>query len=137
MGATETIAYGDESWGEPVDVVLDAAGGEVLPRALAALRPGGRLIYFNSGGGTIAAHDILARNLTVTGFTMARFAATRPDLYCHHGEQLWEQARAGTLRPAIHAELPLSEAAAAHRIIESRANRGKVILRPDTPRTAS
>ncbi|MEU4238473.1 zinc-binding dehydrogenase [Actinoplanes sp. NPDC026619] len=117
-------------WDEPVDVVLDAVGGDLLPRALAAVRPGGRLIFFNAGGGTVPAYDLLGGAKTITGFAPARFAATQPALYRQHGEQLWELARTGKLRPAVHAELPLEQAAAGHQIIESRANLGKVVLRP-------
>ncbi|MGW5672242.1 quinone oxidoreductase family protein [Micromonospora sp. NPDC003776] len=130
LGADEVVTYDDESWGEPVDVVLDAVGGDLLPRAIAALRPGGRLIYLNSGGGTISAFDLLAGSKTVTGLAMARFAGTQPELYRRHHEQLWRLHRAGQLRVAIHAVIPLSDAASAHEIIEARANQGKVILRP-------
>ncbi|GIM94845.1 quinone oxidoreductase family protein [Paractinoplanes toevensis] len=130
VGADEVVGYADGSWGEPVDVVLDAVGGELLPHALAAVRAGGRLIFFNSGGGTVAAHELLAGAKTITGFTVARFAATQPDRYRENGDELWELARTGRLRPAVHAELPLAQAAEAHRIIESRENLGKVVLRP-------
>ncbi|MEV8515122.1 zinc-binding dehydrogenase [Dactylosporangium sp. NPDC051484] len=133
LGADEVVTYADEHWGEPVDVVLDAVGGDILPRAIAALRPGGRLIFFNSGGGTVSAFDLLAGSKTITGLTMARFASTQPELYHRHHEQLWLLHRTGQLRVAIHAEIPLSDASSAHEIIEARANQGKVILRPSMP----
>ncbi|MEU4474900.1 zinc-binding dehydrogenase [Micromonospora sp. NPDC023888] len=130
LGADEVVVYHDESWGDPVDVVLDAVGGDLLPRAVAALRPGGRLVFFGSGGGTVPAFDLLAGSKTITGLTMARFAATRRELYDRHHRRLWHLHRAGQLRAAIHAEIPLSDVATAHEIIEARANHGKVILRP-------
>ncbi|MGP8297681.1 quinone oxidoreductase family protein [Streptomyces inhibens] len=130
LGADEVVTYGQESWGEPVDIVLDGVGGEVLPGALAALAPGGRLIFFNSGGGTVPAYELLAGDKTITGLTMRRFTAVRPELYAQHRAQLWELAGSGRLRAAVHAELPLDEAAKAHAIIEARANLGKVVLRP-------
>jgi NADPH:quinone reductase-like Zn-dependent oxidoreductase len=40
---------------------------------------------------------------------------------------LW---RAGAIRPVVGAEFPLAEAADAHRLIESRASTGKVVLAP-------
>ena len=130
LGADDVVTYGEEGWGEPVDVVLDAVGGDLLPRALAALRPGGRLVFFNSGGGTVSAFDLLSESKTITGFTVARFARTQRELYDHHHEYLWQLHRTGRLRPAIYAEVPLADAETAHRIIETRTNRGKVILRP-------
>ncbi|MEU8237682.1 zinc-binding dehydrogenase [Actinoplanes missouriensis] len=130
LGADEVVTYDDAQWGDPVDVVLDAVGGELLPRAVAALRPGGRLIFFNSGGGTVPAFDLLAGSKTITGMTMARFAATRRRLYEDHHQQLWHLHHAGRLHVAIHAEVALSDAAEALRIIEARVNCGKVVLVP-------
>jgi NADPH:quinone reductase-like Zn-dependent oxidoreductase len=130
LGADEVVVYDSDHWGDPVDVVLDGVGGELLPRAIAALRPGGRLIFFNSGGGTVPAFDLLAGSKTITGLTMARFVSTQRDLYDRHHEQLWRLHRAGQLRAVVHAEIPMAEAASAHEIIEARANVGKVVLRP-------
>ncbi|MFE3769636.1 MULTISPECIES: quinone oxidoreductase family protein [unclassified Streptomyces] len=130
LGADEVVTYDQESWGEPVDIVLDGVGGELLPRALAALAPGGRLIFFNSGGGTVPAYELLAGAKTITGLTMRRFATVHRERYERHRAELWELAGAGRLRAVVHAELPLADAARAHEIIEARANLGKVVLRP-------
>ncbi|KUL33969.1 NADPH:quinone reductase [Streptomyces sp. NRRL F-4489] len=130
LGADEVVTYDQESWGEPVDIVLDGVGGELLPRALAAVAPGGRLIFFNSGGGTVPAYELLAGAKTITGLTMRRFSTVHRERYERHREELWELAGAGRLRAAVHAELPLADAAKAHEIIEGRANLGKVVLRP-------
>ncbi|MEV0368813.1 zinc-binding dehydrogenase [Streptomyces sp. NPDC050636] len=130
LGADEAVTYDQESWGEPADIVLDGVGGELLPRALAALAPGGRLIFFNSGGGTVPAFELLAGSKTITGLTMRRFSTVHRELYERHRAQLWELAGAGRLRAVVHAELPLADAAKAHEIIEARANLGKVVLLP-------
>ncbi|WP_414504155.1 quinone oxidoreductase family protein [Streptomyces sp. NEAU-L66] len=130
LGADEVVTYDQESWGAPADIVLDGVGGELLPRALAALAPGGRLIFFNSGGGTVPAYELLAGDKTITGLTMRRFSTVQRELYEEHRAQLWELAGSGRLRAAVHAELPLDEATKAHEIIEARANLGKVVLRP-------
>lgn len=130
QGADEVVLYDSENWGEPVDVVLDGVGGELLPRAVAALAPGGRMVFFGSGGGTVPAFDLLAGAKTITGLTMARFSTTQRELYDRHGDLLWELALSGRLRPAVHAEIPLAEVARAHGIIEARANCGKVVLIP-------
>ncbi|MFJ4103046.1 quinone oxidoreductase family protein [Amycolatopsis japonica] len=130
LGADEVVIYDSDHWGDPVDAVLDGVGGELLTRAVAALKTGGRLIFFNSGGGTVPAFDLLAGSKTITGFTMARFAGTQRELYDRHHEQLWQLHQTGRLRAAVHAEVPLSNAASAHEIIEARANIGKVVLRP-------
>ncbi|WP_040695192.1 quinone oxidoreductase family protein [Nocardia vinacea] len=130
LGADEVVAYDQESWGEPVDYVLDAVGGDLLTPAVAALAPGGRLVAYSSGGGTIQAYDLLVGAKSVIGFQMARIARNSPDLYEHWRQELWQYFASGLLRPVVHAEFPLEDAAEAHAVIENRSNLGKVILIP-------
>ncbi|NUR42685.1 MAG: zinc-binding dehydrogenase [Streptomyces sp.] len=130
LGADEVVRYADESWGEPVDLVLDAVGGDLLTPALAALAPGGRLVAYSSGGGTIQAYDLLVGGKSVIGFQMARIARGEPESYERWRQELWRMFGQGTLKPAVHAEFALTDATAAHAAIETRSNLGKVVLRP-------
>jgi len=130
LGADDTVLYGDESWGEPADYVLDAVGGDLLTPALAALAPGGRLVAYSSGGGTVRAYDLLVGAKSVTGFQMARIARERPERYERWRRELWRMFTEGALRPVVHGEFALEEAAKAHAVIESRSNLGKVVLHP-------
>ncbi|MFE2864927.1 zinc-binding alcohol dehydrogenase family protein [Embleya sp. NPDC059259] len=130
LGVDDVVPYDARSWGEPVDVVLDGVGGDVLPRAVGALAPFGRLVFFNSGGGTVPAWELLAGARTITGMSMARFATAFPERYERHGRELWDLAAAGRLRVAVHETFALADAAKAHAVIEARANLGKVVLRP-------
>lgn len=81
-------------------------------------------------GGTVPAFELLAGAKTITGLSMAWFARTQPELYRRQGDELWHLARTGRLRPVVHAEIPLADAARAHAMIEARANLGKVVLCP-------
>lgn len=130
LGVDEVIGYGDESWGEPVDYVLDAVGGALLSPAVAALAPGGRLVAYSSGGGTVQAYDLLVGAKSVIGFQMARIARGRPELYERWRRELWQLFAEGALKPVVHGEFALEDAAKAHAVIESRGNLGKVVLRP-------
>ncbi|NEB05392.1 zinc-binding dehydrogenase [Streptomyces sp. SID13726] len=130
LGADDTVLYGQESWGEPADYALDAVGGELLGPALAALAPGGRLVAYSSGGGTVRAYDLLVGAKTVTGFQMARIARERPELYERWRAELWRMFTEGALRPVVHGEFALEDAAGAHGVIEARGNLGKVVLHP-------
>jgi NADPH:quinone reductase-like Zn-dependent oxidoreductase len=130
LGADHVISYGDASWGTPVDYVLDAVGGELLTRALHALVPEGRLVAYSSGGGAIQAYDLLVDAKSVIGFQMARIARGKPELYEQWREELWRLFAAGELRPAVHGEFALEDAAKAHAEIEGRSNLGKVVLIP-------
>ncbi|RJO75888.1 NADP-dependent oxidoreductase [Nocardia panacis] len=129
LGADEVVEYG-QPWGEPVDYVLDAVGGELLGPALAAVAPDGRLVAYSSGGGVIQAYDLLVGAKSVIGFQMARIAREQPDRYEQWRQELWQYYAARLVKPRVHAEIPLADAAAAHTIIEARANLGKVVLIP-------
>ncbi|ATL31931.1 quinone oxidoreductase family protein [Streptomyces formicae] len=130
LGADEVVTYGEETWGEPVDYVLDAVGGDLLTPAVTSLAPHGRLVAYSSGGGTVAAYDLLVGAKSVIGFQMALVARGKPRVYETWRRELWRLFAAGELRPAAHAEFPLADAARAHEVIEARSNRGKVVLIP-------
>jgi NADPH:quinone reductase-like Zn-dependent oxidoreductase len=130
LGADAVVTYEEESWGEPVDVVLDAVGGALLTPAVRALAPGGRLVAYSSGGGTIDAHDLLVGGKSAIGFQIALVARGRPRRYAAWIAELWSLFAADTLRPAVHAAFPLAHAARAHAAVESRSNLGKVVLVP-------
>ncbi|MFJ8542601.1 zinc-binding alcohol dehydrogenase family protein [Streptomyces sp. NPDC093586] len=130
LGADDVVVYGDDDWGEPVDHVLDGVGGDLLAPAVAALAPGGRLVAYGSGGGTVRAYDLLVGSKTVTGFQMARIAREQPELYEQWRQELWRLFAEGTLRPAVHGGFGLADAARAHEAVGSRRNLGKVVLVP-------
>jgi NADPH2:quinone reductase len=130
LGADEVIVYEADGWGDPVDYVLDAVGGELLTPAIAALAPGGRLVAYSSGGGTVRAYDLLVGAKSVIGFQMARIARGKPELYERWRRELWRLHAEGAVRPVVHGEFALEDAAKAHAVVESRGNLGKVVLRP-------
>ncbi|MFB8172857.1 zinc-binding alcohol dehydrogenase family protein [Kitasatospora purpeofusca] len=128
LGADEVVHYGD--LGGPYDVILDGVGGELLGPAVRSLATGGRLVAFSSGGGTVEAYELLLRGTSLIGFQMRAVATGRPELYRRWQRELWQLRDAGSLRPAVHGEFPLRDAARAHAAIEQRRNLGKVVLVP-------
>ncbi|MGW8727059.1 quinone oxidoreductase family protein [Streptomyces sp. NPDC055808] len=130
MGADEVVRYEDADWGGPYDVILDGVGGDLLTPAVRALATGGRLVAFSSGGGTVEAYELLVRGASLTGFQIRAIALGKPALYDRWLRELWQMRAAGTLRTAVHEEIPLAEAARAHALIEQRRNLGKVVLVP-------
>ncbi|MFH0176199.1 zinc-binding alcohol dehydrogenase family protein [Streptomyces cacaoi] len=130
LGADDVITYDQDDWGGRVDYALDAVGGELLTPAIASLAPGGRLVAYSSGGGTIQAYDLLVGAKSVIGFQMAHIARGKPELYERWRRELWHLFADGTLKPVVHKEFALEDAAEAHATIEARANLGKVVLVP-------
>ncbi|MCQ9134410.1 MULTISPECIES: zinc-binding dehydrogenase [Streptomyces] len=130
VGADEVVVYDTHDWGAPADYVLDAVGGDLLTAAVAALAPGGRLVAYSSGGGTVRAYDLLVGAKSVIGFQTALVARDQPQLHERRRRELWRLFAEGALRPSVHGEYALEDAGEAHAVIESRRNLGKVVLVP-------
>lgn len=130
LGADEVVTYPEIAAEPSVDVVLDGVGGAVQARCLDALAPWGRLVAYSAAGAPVDVNLLRFHARTVVGFAMAHVARARPEAYRRNGDELWDLYLSGRLRPVVDRVLPLSDAAEAHRIVEGRANVGKVVLRP-------
>lgn len=122
----------EETGGKGVDVVLDMVGGDYVGRNLNALGKGGRLVQIAVQTGTkaeIAVHLIMVKQLTFTGSTLrARPVAEKAVIAEALREKVWPLIEKGAVKPLIHATFPLSEAAEAHRLMDSSAHIGKITL---------
>ncbi len=120
--------------GGGVDVILDMVGGPYTERNLRSLKPDGRLvnIAFLSGSKTeVDLMPVMLKRLTVTGSTLrARDEAFKGRLANALKEKVWPLLETGQIRPVIHATFPLAQAADAHRLMESSAHTGKIVLTP-------
>jgi len=127
LGA-EPLAYDDGRLPDlHAGVVFDPVGGETFERSLAALAPGGRLV-------TPGALDnpIVSLNLwTVIGKGLRIIGTGANSVTAEQFDHLIGLVASGDLRgPVVDRELPLAEAAEAHRLIENRETFGKVVLKP-------
>jgi len=117
--------------GAGLDVVYDSVGRATFEHSLDCLRPRGLLVLFGQSSGAVPPVDlqILSRkgSLFVTRPTLGHYTATRDELEARAAAVLGG-VRAGTLRIRVERVVPLAEAAAAHRLLESRATRGKLLL---------
>ncbi len=118
--------------GQGVDVILDMVGATYLQRNLSVLTLDGRLVIIALMSGARAEIDlstVMRRRLVVTGTTLrARTVEQKGALAAAVRTHVWPLVEAGRVRPIIHRRLPLSEAADAHRIMESSLHIGKLLL---------
>jgi NADPH:quinone reductase-like Zn-dependent oxidoreductase len=132
-GAERVINYNQErfadavlDWtdGVGVDVVIDNVGASVFEANLKALRLGGIFVNFGLVGGIEAKlniRNLFFRQHQLRGSFMGSMDELRRGLR-------W--LADGTVKAPVDRTYPLREAAEAHRYIESRAVRGKVVLVP-------
>jgi putative PIG3 family NAD(P)H quinone oxidoreductase len=115
-----------------VDVILDMVAGDYLPRDLDALAVDGRVVIIGLQGGASAqinANTVLRRRLTITGSTLRpRSVPEKGAIAAAVREHVWPLVESGDVRVIVHRTFPLRGAADAHRVMESSAHVGKLIL---------
>ncbi|HEY5020175.1 MAG TPA: NAD(P)H-quinone oxidoreductase [Steroidobacteraceae bacterium] len=145
LGADLTINYralqfeqviAQRTEGRGVDVILDIVGAEYFERNLASLAKDGRLVIIGTMGGNLVEQFNLGRMMTkrlsIMGSTMRpRTSAEKTQIARELLAKVWPVLDAGRCSPVIHEVLPLSEAAQAHRLMESSDHIGKIVLRVD------
>jgi NADPH2:quinone reductase len=127
----------DITGGIGVDLILDAAGGPLLPRYLAMLAPFGMLVSYGRLEGGMPPETTAAleqgtgylNSAALRVFTMHTLD-DKPALRAQSMQDLVGKLAAQRIRPLIHARLPLKDARRAHEMIEAREIIGKVLLKP-------
>ena len=141
LGADVAVDYTRPEWPDEVrtavpggvDVLLSSAGGEVFGQELDLLAPFGRaVVYGAASGGELPSVSFLqlARLRMVTGYSLLALRAAAPERARADMTEAAEAIRDGRVRTAVHASVKLADAAEAHRILESRANLGRVLVHP-------
>jgi NADPH2:quinone reductase len=118
--------------GRGVDVILDMVAGDYLARNIDALAPDGRLVIIamlHGAKSEISTNRILRDRLTVTGSTLRPRSVEQKGVIADAlREHVWPLFDSGAIRVVVHATFPLAQAADAHRLMESSAHTGKIIL---------
>jgi NADPH2:quinone reductase len=116
-----------------VDLVLDSVGGETWRRSLDVLAPFGRLVSFGNAAGeppwTTQFSALTPVSAGVHGFSISTLAATAPQALREVADRAFTLA--GKVELPITGNYEFREAAEAHRLLESRASTGKIVLRPN------
>ena len=133
-----------EGGGRGYDIVLDSVGGPSIRDGLRALRPGGRVVSLGvsglSGKNLLGALSYLMRAPRFTFINLLRaslglYGVNLRELIRNQAlmrkvlEELVALSEAGEITPQPGRVMGLAEAGEAHRILQSRANVGKIVLR--------
>ncbi|MGC4885807.1 NAD(P)H-quinone oxidoreductase [Micromonospora sp. DT227] len=141
LGAAHTVDYREQDFVEEVrrvtdgrgaDVILDIMGASYLPRNVAALATGGRLVVIGMQGGRKGELDLgmlLAKRASVHATALrSRPLAEKAAIVRGVRDQVWPLVAAGRVRPVVHARVGMADAADAHRLVETSDHLGKVLL---------
>jgi putative PIG3 family NAD(P)H quinone oxidoreductase len=141
LGADITINYQEEDFvqsikdatgGHGADVILDIMGAAYLDRNVDALAADGRIANIGLQGGLRAELNLgklMPKRGTIISTTLrARPKEQKKAIVAAVREHVWPLIDAGKIRPVVYRELPMPEAAEAHRIMAASTHIGKILL---------
>ncbi|MFP6681502.1 MAG: zinc-binding dehydrogenase [Gammaproteobacteria bacterium] len=128
------IDRGDESWADEVmdltegrgaDCVLELVGAATWSQSIQAARSRGRVVVIGSHSGLnvhLNLGAVFSKNLSIEGITRANRRSM---------EEVVHRAEAGKLNPSIGHVLLLEQVSEAHRLMDTNAHTGKIVLSLD------
>jgi NADPH2:quinone reductase len=141
LGADVAVNYKSEDFvaatkqatgGKGADLILDMVGGDYIERNYEAAAVDGRIVqiaFQASPKATVNFTRLMLKRLTHTGSTLrARPVADKAAIARALETHVWPLLAAGSIKPVIHKTFPLTEAAAAHALMESSQHIGKIVL---------
>lgn len=122
----------EETGGKGVDVILDNIGGSYFQKNLESLAIDGRLFIIGFMGGVKTEANIsllLAKRLTVQGAGLrTRSLEKKAEIVSEVEKNVWPAIALGKVKPVVYKYLPLSEAGEGHKLMETSAHIGKILL---------
>jgi putative PIG3 family NAD(P)H quinone oxidoreductase len=141
LGADLAINYREKDWVEAVkgfagkkgvDLILDMVGGDYVQKNLSVLAWDGRLVNIAFLKGAKVELNLalfMIKRQTFTASTLrAQSDESKTKIAQELHDQVWPLVAAGKVKPLIYKTFPLNQAAEAHRLMESSAHIGKIML---------
>ncbi|MEU1206402.1 NAD(P)H-quinone oxidoreductase [Nocardia sp. NPDC005825] len=142
LGATVLINYREHDFVTTLhseypgaDIILDNMGASYLKRNVEALAEDGHLVVIGMQGGVQAELNLgvlLGKRGSVHATNLRRRPehgrGSKAEIISELRRHLWPLISDGTVAPVVSAEVPVTEVARAHRLLDSEETVGKVIL---------
>ena len=147
LGANTLINYREQDFVSIVteeyggaDVILDIMGASYLARNVETLAEGGDLTIIGLQDGAVAEVNLgvlLAKRGSIHVTNLRRRPETGPgskgEIVAELRRELWPLIAAGKVAPVVSAEVPITDVAAAHPLLDSSETFGKVLLTVRAP----
>ncbi|GAA1635342.1 hypothetical protein GCM10009744_25260 [Kribbella alba] len=139
-GADAAVDISDASWPDRlwetapggVEMVLDAVGGKVFDQRMELLAPLGRMVTYGAISGelpSIGGNGVFSLRY-ITGVGLYNWRQVRPKEARQDVAEVSRLWQSGDLRTAIHGTYALTDTVAVHRVLDDRANLGRLIAIP-------
>lgn len=129
----EDVLKAEEERGTPVVVSMDCLSGETLGKSIPYMARGGYWIVISTLAGietNIQLRPLLTKGLHLVGSMLRnRTPEFKAYILSELVKNVWPKIENGTIQPSIYKVLPITEAEAAHAILERNENIGKVVLK--------
>ena len=142
IGADHVFNYKTQEWANEifaitqkkgVNVILDMVGGSYIEKNLRSLALEGRycfIAFLEGGKAEVDFRPLMMKRQTITGSTLrARPDAQKAFIAASLKEKVWPLLEAKKVKPVIYKTFALEEIVDAHRLMESSAHIGKIMLR--------
>jgi putative PIG3 family NAD(P)H quinone oxidoreductase len=142
IGADHVFNYKTQDWmagiatitqKKGVNVILDMVGGSYIEKNLRSLALEGRycfIAFLEGGQANIDFRPLMMKRQTITGSTLrARPDSQKAAIAVSLKEKVWPLLEAKKVRPVIHKTFALDEIVDAHKLMESSAHIGKIMLK--------
>jgi putative PIG3 family NAD(P)H quinone oxidoreductase len=141
LGADILINYREHDFVEEIkaatdgagaDVILDIIGAKYLAQNIKALAVNGRIAVIGMQGGAkgeLNLSALMAKRGAVTATSLrARPASEKAAIVAAVREHVWPLVDSGDVKPVIDQQLPMEQAAEAHRALDAGSHFGKILL---------
>ena len=142
IGADHVFNYKTQEWANEiftitqkkgVNVILDMVGGSYIEKNLRSLALEGRycfIAFLEGGKAEVDFRPLMMKRQTITGSTLrARPDAQKAFIAASLKEKVWPLLEAKKVTPVIYKTFALEEIVDAHKLMESSAHIGKIMLR--------
>lgn len=119
--------------GHGADVIYDPVGGDVFDESVRCIAFDGRLLVIGFTSGripTVSVNMPLIKGFSVMGVRAGEYGRQFPEKGRQNIEAVWKMANEGTIRPHVHAELPLDQWREAFELLSERKVVGKAVITP-------
>lgn len=128
-----TAAVKDLTLGKGVNAVYDGIGKTTFHKGLDCLKPRGTMVLYGQASGPVTSFDPQILNqkgsLFLTRPSLAHYAASHEEIQ-RRVDDLFDWIASDAIQVRIDRACILSEAAAAHRYLEERRTKGKLLVIP-------
>lgn len=141
LGAEQAFNYHEQDFVAAIkaasggaNVILDMIGGDYIQKNIRACAFQGRIVsiaFLRGSKAEVDFNPVMLKQLVLTGSTLRSQPVTnKARIAAALREQVWPLLADGAIKPLIHATFPLNQASDSHRLMESNAHIGKILLLP-------